>query len=250
MGRDPTAGQVAELQKQTDIEPELPVAKIRVFQQTGYWPLFVTGSNLYYQHTLCGEHAVQGAISPNSGRPLLRYFALDLRDDRLGLVSFPTQRLDLFFAWTCDISRDVFTYCIQSEGRIEILDYRQGRAYSDFPYTNYPTYFPARLFELRKITPEEQKTIAAVDLRRLKSSTVHDDRPDLVRPQHQICGEPYLVNSAREVICPVCQREMPTYASASDETMSERGFVHSNFVQVLFHLCVSCAVVTAYQLAD
>jgi hypothetical protein len=226
------------------------VAQVKIFQQSGYWPLFVTGSNLYYQHTLCGEHAVQGAISPNSGRPLLRYFALDLRDDRLGLGAFSTRRLDLFFAWTCEISRDVFTYRIQRENRVEILHYRQGAAYSDFPYANYPAYFPARLFELRKITPEEQKTIAAVNRRRLKPSTIHDDRPDLVRPLHQFCGEPYLVNSPREVTCPVCQGEMPIYASASDETMSERGFVQSNFVQVLFHLCASCAVVTAYQMAD
>jgi hypothetical protein len=156
----------------------------------------------------------------------------------------------LFFAWTCEISRDVFTYRIQSEDRIEILHYRQGPAYADFPYANYPAYFPARLFELRKITSEEQKTIAAVNRRRLKRSTIHDDRPDLVRPLHQFCGEPYLVNSPREVTCPVCHGEMPVYASASDETMSERGFVHSNFVQVLFHLCAPCAVVTAYQLAD
>jgi hypothetical protein len=226
------------------------VGRIEIFQQTGYWPLFVTGSNLYYRHTLCGEHAVQGAISPNSGKPLLRYFALDLRDDRLGLSFFATRRLDLFFAWTCQISRDVLTYRIEGDERIQVLHYGQGRAYSDFPYANYPAYFPARLFELRKISPSEQRTITAVNRRRVRPTTVNDDRPDLVRPQHQVCGEPYLVNSPREITCPVCQGEMPIYASASDETMSERGFVQSNFVQVLFHLCASCAVVTAYQLAD
>lgn len=226
------------------------MARIRTFQKTGYWPLFVTGAGPYYQHAVCGEHAVEGAISPNSGRPLLRYFALDLRDDRLGLGSFPTQRLDLFFSWTCEISRDVFTYRIHSEDKIEILHYRPGRAYSDFPYPNYPIHFPARRFELRKVAPDEQRTISLINRKRLKSAAVHDDRPDLVRPLHQICGEPYFVNSPREATCPACRRVMPIYTSACDETMSDRGFVNSNFVQVLFHLCAACAIVTAYQLAD
>jgi hypothetical protein len=144
--------------------------------------------------------------------------------------------LSLHDASTCSLPGPVKSHATCSpiasivEDKIEILQYRQGHAYLDFPYANYPTYFPARLFELRKVMPEEQKTISGVNRRKLKPSTIHDDRPDLVRPQHQICGEPYLVNSPREVTCPVCQGGMSIYASASDETMSERGFVHSNFV--------------------
>lgn len=226
------------------------MSRIRIFQKTGYWPLFVTKSNLYYQHTLCGQHAVQGAISPNSGRPLLRYFELDLRDDRLRVTSFPSSRLHLFFAWTCEISRDIFTYRIRDEEKIEILQYKKGRAYSDFPYLNYPEYFPPRQFELRRVSPTEQEIITAVNRNKRKPAQIHDERPDLVRPMHQFCGEPYLVNSPREVECPICGKAMCIYASASDETMSAQGFVNSNFVQVLFHLCAKCATVTAYQLAD
>jgi hypothetical protein len=177
-------------------------------------------------------------------------FSLDLRDERLGISDFPAGKLNFFFSWTCDISRGVLTYQIKGDTAIEILNYKDGPAYTDFPYPDYPNYFPLRLFELRKITDDEQRAISAINRKKLKGSSIHDERPDLVRPQHQFRGEPFFVDAPRELACPSCQAVMPIFASAVDETMSQRGFVHSNFVQMVFHLCTSCAIVSAYQLAD
>jgi hypothetical protein len=175
---------------------------------------------------------------------------LDLSDERLGLTSFPVARLPFFFAWTCDISRGVLSYRVLSVDSVEILEYHQGHAYMEFPYPDYPAHFPRRQFELRPLTHDEQRTISAPNAGAMKLSAVRDARPDLVRPQHQLCGEPYVVNEPRQAVCPACQGEMPVYASAGDETMSGTGFVGNNFVQVLFHLCSRCAVVTAYQMTD
>jgi hypothetical protein len=226
------------------------VGQLNAFKKPGYWPLFLTGANIYYEHALCGEHSIQGAVSPNSRRPLLRVFSLDLRDERLGIRDFPAEKLNFFFSWTCDISRGVLTYQIKDDTAIQILNYKDGAAYTDFPYPDYPNYFPQRLFELRKISDDEQKAMAAINRKKVKISSIHDERPDLVRPQHQFRGEPFFVNAPRQLACPSCEAVMPVFASAGDETMSQRGFVHSNFVQVLFHLCTSCAIVSAYQLAD
>lgn len=63
-----------------------------------YWPVFVASSKTYYEHALSGKHEVIGAISPNSGRPLLRLMMLDLRDEHLNGINFCAAKVQLFFS--------------------------------------------------------------------------------------------------------------------------------------------------------
>jgi hypothetical protein len=220
---------------------------------TGYWPLFLATPSLTELdtvHLLGGTNNMRGATSPNSGRPLLRLMSYDCQDSKLRELGWKPPRMDLFFSWTCAISRGDFFYQITSADELRILTYAIGDSYDDFPYSNYPVVFPQRQFVLRRIEESEQDSIIKANADSRYRIRLTNTRPDLTRPQHQIGGVPHFVQPPRDLVCPLCTSTMPLAASVSNESMSERPFVDNNFVQILFHACVGCSVLAAYANSD
>ena len=204
-----------------------------------------------WHHIFCGPNDILGAFCPNCHRPLLLLLSLDTKDYRLYLLAVPFPRLFLVFCWTCELSQKLFYYVQNAQG-IDILDYRKGQSYDDFPYRNYPVYFPKANAVLEQIPNGDQEIIRMLNRDAIDSWEVIRSRPDLAKPRHQVGGEPYLVqqNVYDEIRCLICGKSMPFLAAIGDEALDGIGFTGNEFVQVLFHFCRKCNLVAAYQQTD
>jgi hypothetical protein len=181
---------------------------------------------------------------------LLTLLTLDAHDDRLWLQGTGLSRVPILFCWTCPIAQDDFCYRLRSAGdRVELLTHAQGPQEPDFPYADYPRSFPAKPALLVPLTDEEQ---AVLRTRNAGSEVgpAWERNPQADRPQHQIGGEPYLLQGPEPRHCPGCALPMPLFASVGDDTGSARGFTQNPWVQTLVHLCRHCCVLTLYQRCD
>jgi hypothetical protein len=130
-----------------------------------------------------------------------------------------------------------------------LIEFAPGEPTADFPYENYPVAFPARELTLVALTSEEQDVIRHLN---------HDDEVDwsdqryreLSRPQHQIGGEPYLVQPSEEVHCAECGGPMPLFGTVGNDTFAPQKFTDNDYVQTLVHLCHRCSTVAVYQRCD
>jgi len=203
-------------------------------------------------HTFCGPSELTIPPCPNCQRPLLRLLSLNTKDYRLNLHKAPFSRLSLLFCWTCELSQKPFYYVQDASGGIDILQYQKGKAYDDFPYENYPIYFPRANAVLDQIPNGDQEIITALNRDTIDAWEINRSRPDLNRPRHQIGGEPYLVqrNLEDEIRCLMCSEHIPFFAAVGDEAPHGMRFTGNEFVQVLFHYCRECNLVAAYQHTD
>jgi hypothetical protein len=61
---------------------------------TGY---FLNPAKSRFSHSLCGPQDIDGAVSPNSGLPLLLVASIDLADPRLGISRSKVNKLHLLY---------------------------------------------------------------------------------------------------------------------------------------------------------
>jgi hypothetical protein len=202
------------------------------------------------QHRLFGAHSIAGAVSPNSGRPLLRLLQLDMADPRLGFDGNPGDLLPLLFSWSCEMSQSPVTYRVKSNTAIELMIYRRGNAYDDFPYARYPSHFPERIAALVPIPATDQDAIRDINSGGLDPADLPAGWRDLNVPRHQVGGEPFFVQPWVSLECPSCNRSMPFLASVGDDTGTPEGLTGNRFVQTCFSYCRSCRVVGARQQCD
>lgn len=216
------------------------------YTSAGY---FLESARVNSRHALCGPQHINGAVSPNSGLPLLLIASLDTADPLLGISSLKLDTLHLLYSWTCGISAGVFTYRESSKG-LEIITYVKGPAQTDFPYESYPPFFPRVGADLKALTPDEQAIIERAN-RRESGALALARQFRLAVPRSQVGGEPRLMQwPLRACHCPICGDAMPLLASIGNHTGSALGFTDNDFVQTLFLLCAVCSVVTAYNLTD
>ncbi|MFH2043836.1 MAG: hypothetical protein ABIK92_01660 [Pseudomonadota bacterium] len=221
-----------------------------ILQKKGYFIKYLKtiSKHVDHGHLFCGQHNIQGAVCPNCNKQLIRFLMIDLRDKRIN-ISIKNKVLSLFFCWKCTLSQEKFFYKIVSDSEIKILKYKIGNPIDDFPYENYPTFFPESYLDLSELTNIEQETI-----KKLNSSEI-DEYMDvekkyqyLCSPQHQIGGEPYLIQKELELIrCCSCNNTMHLLAAIADDCQDKRGFVGNKFVQVIFYICKKCMVIGAIQ---
>jgi hypothetical protein len=217
----------------------------------GFYLLPVPLAEHGYRHTVCGQHEIPGAWCPNCEKPLLRFFSFDPSDARIPRIGGGVP-IDLVYCWTCNISQRPFLYQLLPGGGVKLLRYGEGGVEHDFPYEDYPPYFPESLVNLLELTPDEQALIRQINADVLDIPL--DAKRRLTDPQHQLGGEPYLIQSNWEdwmvTECPLCQGPMVFLASVGDTTVDGRGFTHNIGVQVLFSCCEACAVIGASQQCD
>ncbi len=203
------------------------------------------------KHYFCGENNISGAICPNCNKALLILLTVDLTDERLSLSNRFFNKLPLLFCWTCDLARYDFYYKIENEREINILYYKKGNVYDDFPYSNYPNYFPQKYARLEKISKYYQDVISKLNKDLIKYSEVLRIDSKLTSPQHQIGGEPYLLQGEiDDLACPTCNQQMPFLAAICDDNGDQRGFVGNDYVQIIYYYCEKCNVIGAMQESD
>jgi hypothetical protein len=203
-----------------------------------------------YKHQLCGPTTTGGAICPNCDKALLTLARLDARDPRLEVEGTGLFVIPLLFCWTCELSQDELVYEVIDQGHaIHLLSWRSGAKFSDFPYTNYPRSFPTLPAGLKPVDPSSQAVLSALN-RNERPWALASEYPELSRPQHQIGGEPLLMQVLEPRPCAKCREAMPLFVSIWDKATDNARFTGNDFAQVLFHVCRRCLVVNAYQVTD
>ncbi len=123
----------------------------------------------------------------------------------------------------------------------------------DFPYEDYPLFFPSAAIALNAITPDEQGTLNRLN-RRFETgepiSQILGQRRDLWCVRHQIGGLPFLTQELMMLECPLCNVEMSFLASVANNCLDTRGLAGDDGVQVLYHYCRKCCVIGVYQMVD
>jgi hypothetical protein len=95
-----------------------------------------------WRHRFCGEHAIDGAHCPSCRKPLLCFLRIDGADPRTAASRFGAIEVPLLFCWTCDVAQHDLFYRVEGEGRVRLLSSGSGGCQTDFPYEQYPAFFP------------------------------------------------------------------------------------------------------------
>ena len=229
--------------------------------QQGYFLKYLRKNDVSeFTHIFCGSHSVKGAWCPNCQKPLLRFLALDTNDPKFGLEKTTLQWLSLFFCWTCEIAQAPFYYRFAANGDVELMKYGEGGVQLNFPTENYPIFFPQAYFQLQPLTEKEQATIKGLNRDEIDEDEMDRKSLHLNQPEHQIGGEPFLVQKnpdyqtdtwGKETLtCPKCKKLMPFLAAIGEKTRGKQGFSGNEYVQVIFNYCKRDRIVCAFQQCD
>lgn len=205
-------------------------------------------------HRFCGEHDIVGAQCPNCQLPLLRFLSLELANSPVQLGS-TMPYAHLLYCWRCNLAQRGFSYCIVAKKEIAILAYGAGKEADDFPYEDYPNYFPGTYIDLMPLSNEEQEIIVKKMNDEINIYTYKNGKYEfLTKPQHQIGGVPLLMQSNWEdwifERCPICNQTMIFFASIGDFCLDVRGFTMNPYVQVIYLSCSHCNVFKAFAMTD
>jgi hypothetical protein len=205
-------------------------------------------------HDFCGSHSISGADCPNCSKPLLRLLSLHAADEALNLDRVRHPIVHLLYCWTCSIPYGEFSYQVNADGSIKILEVPPRQPASEFgpdgPYDGYTGRFPARQVSLQPVSETEQQKLVA------RQAEGADDDDD-VYDNHQVGGYPFIFNPCK-AYCPLCSKEMPLLAAISDNATGGEGFsddpkdsfAGNSGVQMVFLFCRACSVVSAYHSCD
>ena len=138
-----------------------------------------------------------------------------------------------------------FYYSFAANGEVQLMKYGEGGVQLNFPTENYPIFFPQAYFKLQPLTKKEQTTIKELNRDEIDEVVIDSKTPHLSRPEHQIGGEPYLVQKdpdfqtdawGKETLtCPKCKKLMPFLAAIGEKTKGKQGFSGNEYVQVIFN---------------
>jgi hypothetical protein len=205
-------------------------------------------------HDFCGQHEIDGAVCPNCDKPLLRLLSLYSKDPVLNLDHNRHPSVHLLYCWTCSIPYGEFSYEVNRDGSVKILEIPPRQPESEFGpeglYDGDTGLFPARRVALQPLSDAQQQELKARQV---------EDAPDDIDAYfgHQIGGYPFIYNPSK-AFCPKCSKEMPGLAAISDcaagnnDFSDEPGetFTGNSGVQMVFHFCRDCSVVSAYHSCD
>lgn len=198
--------------------------KSRPALEAAYVPRF-DGDVSTRTHVLGGDALPRGGTCLNCNLPFTLMMDLDLRSDALSCMKqLGIPRLVLMFCWRCNVPSDDLVYRVAADSSIDLLSFRSGRESLDFPYGNYPVSFPKSRFRLVETANSVER-----------------------KPRHQIGGTPFTYQGLRDIKCPFCGDTMPFLCTVSDHAGEGASFAVNAYAQVVFHVCLLDAVVTAYQ---
>jgi hypothetical protein len=204
-------------------------------------------------HDFCGPNGIAGAECPTCSKPLLRLLSLSAADARLNVDPAVTPVIHLLYCWTCSIPYGDFSYRIQQDGTVELLEIPatwEAAFGPNGPYDGHTGTFQLNKVGLIPLTEEETETRATA-----QSDT--DFALDLPLQKHQIGGFPYIANP-QAMTCPKCLNPSPFFAAICDDATGNQpdeisalqSFTDNPSLQMVFHFCRACSVVSAYHSND
>jgi hypothetical protein len=228
------------------------MARFPFIPKQAYW--LIRGKDPQFPsvtHIFCGKHDLPGAVSPNTGRPLIQVLSLDLSDPRLELTSAPVPRLPLLMSFTCGIIADApFLYRVFGD-RVEILRHGTRDQGPDFPYPDYPDYFAPQRMMLSPVPAHIREAIEWGELSQSEDEAEYQKYEPILNglwlrsDLRQVGGVPLGVQLISTWDCPHCTARMPIVAAISDDCTDPRGFTHNIGSQAVFAYCPHCSIVGA-----
>jgi hypothetical protein len=208
-------------------------------------------------HDFCGENKIEGASCPHCKKPLLRLLTLNTNDEALNIDPKTLPAVHLLYCWNCSIPFGEFSYKIENDGSVVLLQYPPRMPESehgpDGPRDGYTGEFVHRRVSLDGIGQEEQARYK--DFWNSIDADPYDCGVDTIG--HQVGGFPFIYNPCRTK-CPSCTEDMPLLASICDDATGNSpdsvsecdSFVGNCGVQMVFHFCRKCSIVTGYSSCD
>jgi len=205
-------------------------------------------------HAFCGEHTIHGANCPNCNKPLLRLLSLNAADRVLNLDAARHPRVHLLYCWTCSIPYGEFSYRIGRDGSVTVLSVPPRKPDSEFgpegPYDGYTGIFRRAEVALEPLSENEQQILEA-------RHPADGEEPEEPYFGHQVGGYPLIYNPSK-AFWPDCSTEMPLLASICNDAAGNNPFndqeaetfTGNGGVQMVFHFCRACSIVTAYHSCD
>jgi hypothetical protein len=205
-------------------------------------------------HDFCGQHEILGAVCPNCNKPLLRLLSLHSKDPLLNFDHKRHPSVHLLYCWTCSIPYGEFSYEINADGSVKLLEIPPRQPESEFgpegPYDGYTGVFTARHVALKPLSDAEQRQLKA-----RQAENAPDDIDGYFG--HQVGGYPFIYNPWK-AFCPKCSKEMPVLAAICDSATgnndfsdeSGETFTGNSGVQMVFQFCRDCSVISAYHSCD
>jgi hypothetical protein len=223
----------------------------------GYWLDFSPAPDAI-QHDFCGSHNISGANCPNCSKPLLRILSLLTADPALRPELSKTPVIHLLYCWTCSIPYDLFSYKLNLDGSVELIEVPSPQTdVVDFgPGGPYDGYTGA--FQLQRICLQPQSANEYAQLRKSWAGDSDETEGALFEPRHQIGGYPFIYNPQKRH-CPKCAGEMRMLASICNDATGNNAwrrdiptntFVDNGGVQMFFLFCPTCAIVSAAHSCD
>lgn len=222
--------------------------------ERGYLLTFAEDSALG-PHRMAGVNSIPGAGCPNCNKPLLRLLTLDTSQLPFRLIPSPPPFIHLLYCWTCAIPYAPLVYRLDAEGGVELLDYRkecEGAFGIEGPYDGYTGEFREVRVGLRGLTDEQEEQALIVRA----GGECPPGEWYLDSMLHQIGGFPKIYNE-QEPDCLVCGQPAPFLATICDNSEGQdtqedqqKTFTGNSGVQMVFHYCGPCRVVTAYHSCD
>lgn len=206
-------------------------------------------------HRMGGTQSIRGADCPNCKKPLLRVLTIDTSRSPFALTPSPPKFIHLLYCWTCAIPYGPLAYRLETDGAVELIEYLKeydGVFGPEGPYDGYTGKFREVCVGLEALTEEEEELALLV----WAGAESPPGKPHLGDIQHQIGGFPTIFNP-QEPNCPGCGAPAPFLATICDNAEGQglqedvmKTFTDNCGVQMVFHYCGPCRVITAYHSCD
>ena len=123
---------------------------------------------------------------------------------------------------------------------------------NDFPYHEYPVFFPGSPANLVQLHDAATGLIHRINETDIDWNTIDRSLHEIDIPMHQVGGEPVMLDadSHYRMICPICDEAMPFLAQIGNYCLDPRGFTSNDYVQVLFNFCPKCNVIGTFHLTE
>lgn len=207
--------------------------------------------SLFHGHRIGGDAGPRAIPCPNCDLPMLRMFLLSGSDPfvarSLGLrdgVDFDVQ-----FCWRCEASQDWLQYRLRPGERPEIASVRIGGLIKDFPYPDYPAFFPEGVVQPVPL-PD-----GAVDAEGRWLDHPHDDdAPSGFSvedgPRHQFLGRMFRWDEEQDAICVGCGEPMRLVMTVADHNLHPLGMAGYIGAMLAVHWCAACQMIGIRQQVD
>jgi hypothetical protein len=208
-------------------------------------------------HRIGGDAGPRAIGCPNCELPMLRMFLLAGKDPFLarsiGLAEGAD--FDVQFCWRCEASQDWLQYRLRANAPPELAHARIGGVIPDFPYPDYPAFFPEG--GVLPVPLPESAVNDEGELRSWADDEGHEGPGSvmsnfgLVREErHQFLGKMFVRDETQIGVCAGCGATMSLVMTVADHNLHPMGMANYMGVMLAVYWCARCQMIAIRQQCD